>query len=409
MIITPSINRNIRSVKFGAALAALAAVLAFTGAANAGPYTFGLIAQTGSSSGTFGSFDHLPSIANDGTVAFSARIHTLGTNGIWTGNGSSLINIISNNSSISIGGPAVINNSGQVGFFGDIGASGGFWMNTGGLAGTNANLFNSPSFGSIHGQPSLNDSGVGAAYVQTFPGSEGIYTSMGLPVALLTQPISTGLQHAPDINNAGHVAFNNLDGNGNRGLYVWNGSTVTQVVDVTTNGLGLETGPNADIENPVINDSGHLAFHGRLATGYFGVFTETGGVVSTIALTGLSGGEYGGIGYDAVSLNNSDEVAFLASVIGSGNGIFTGANPTTDKVIQAGDILFGATVLDVGFSSFGLNDSGAIAFWAQLDDGSYVIARADRGHSSSVPEQSATLPLVILGLSGLAWIRRKKA
>lgn len=378
--------------KFQAACA-VAALFAFTDAAQAEPYTFTLIAETQYAVGAFGLLNHEPSLANSGTVAFFGGIFAqgccdlvIGGAGMFTGNGNVQSNIISNGSGISIGGHPIINNSGQVGFFGNIDPISGFWRNTGGLAGTNTNLFRADSVGSVHGQPSLNDFGVGAAYGQFASNEgvplEGIYTSTGLRVGILTQPYIGNFRDSPDINNSGHIAFAKVDDNGNLGMFLWNGSTIVQVVDVTTNGAGLATTSNADIQPPRINNVDHIVFHGRLATGYFGVFTEANGTVSPIALSGLSGVEYSGFGLTA-AINDADEVAFLASVIDSGNGlynfngIFTGASPINDKVIQAGDSLFGATVLDVGFSSFGLNNNGQIAFWAQLDDGRQVIARAD--------------------------------
>ena len=88
-------------------------------------------------------------------------------------------------------------------------------------------------------------------------------------------------------------------------------------------------------------------------------------------------------------------------------GIFTGPDLLADKVIATGDPLAGSTVTDVFSFRNGLNDSGQVAFYAQLDDGRSGIFRAD-----PVPEPGSLTMLcafVALGLAGYSRRRRNRA
>jgi hypothetical protein len=390
------------------ALFGVAAAIAMSGAAaQATPYTFTLIAQTGAVAGTFGTFDQHAAINNGGTVAFGANIHTLNQDGIYTGSGGPTSTVVQEtvNADVVVGGP-VINNAGQTGFFATIGGTGGFWRNTGGV---NANLIPATGANVIQGQPAMNDSGIAAGHVQVLgPNTEGIYVGAGAPAAIITQPIGGGLLQSPGINAGGQVAFTNIDGNGNRGIFLWSGGVPVQIMDVTGNGLGLQTGAGADIWDPRLNDSGEVVFHGRTTSGDAGIFKVSGGAVSQVALAGAVGGDYGSFDFNA-AINNAGDVAFLATVIGQGEGIFTGGNPLTDAVIRAGDSLFGATVLDLNYGTFGLNDNGGLAFWALLDDGRQVIVRADAETIVAASEPSGLALLGAVTLLGIRRLRRAPA
>jgi hypothetical protein len=94
-----------------------------------------------------------------------------------------------------------------------------------------------------------------------------------------------------------------------------------------------------------------------------------------------------------------------------GSGIFTGADPITDKVIALGDTLFGATVVSLDFSTKGLNNSGQLAFLATFEDGTSGIFRANPESISepkSVPEPASGLGLLLGGTFGVGSLLKRK-
>ena len=79
-----------------------------------------------------------------------------------------------------------------------------------------------------------------------------------------------------------------------------------------------------------------------------------------------------------LSLNDTGEAVFMASLASGGFGIFTGPDIVTDKVIATGDPLFSSTVTFIGHPV--INNSGQIAFVASLADGSIGIYHASPNH-----------------------------
>lgn len=69
--------------------------------------------------------------------------------------------------------------------------------------------------------------------------------------------------------------------------------------------------------------------------------------------------------------------AFRATLDGGGDGIYIGPDPVTDRVIEAGDGLFGKGVVEVRIGERALGKLGSIAFWAKLEDDSEGVFRAD--------------------------------
>src|SRR5207245_11350529 len=76
-------------------------------------------------------------------------------------------------------------------------------------------------------------------------------------------------------------------------------------------------------------------------------------------------------------INNSGTVVFEATLTAGGSGLFSGPDPSADRIIGTGDPLFGSTVTNVDFRGRGLNDAGQVAFLATLGDGRTLLVRAD--------------------------------
>jgi hypothetical protein len=125
--------------------------------------------------------------------------------------------------------------------------------------------------------------------------------------------------------------------------------------------------------NPVLNDAGTVAFVATLVGGGSGVFAGNGGSVTVVAQDGTVFSSFD----SAPAINTYGGVAFAATLAGGTGGIFTGSDVPSDTVIAAGDALDGARVTELHFFRQGLNDNGQVAFFARLDNGTSGIFRAD--------------------------------
>ena len=75
--------------------------------------------------------------------------------------------------------------------------------------------------------------------------------------------------------------------------------------------------------------------------------------------------------FHSYAINNTGAVAFSATLDDDNLGIpaiYVGPNPKKDRVIGPGDKLDGGTVAGLNFCEEGLNDSGQLAFVAEIED-----------------------------------------
>ncbi len=152
------------------------------------------------------------------------------------------------------------------------------------------------------------------------------------------------------MNNNGSVAFRASLVGGGTGIFVGDGNSISQVA--ITGGAISSVASNT----PSINDGGDIAFVGNLNTGASAVFLWSHGSLTTLV---DSSGVFSALGH--VSLNSRSQIAFAATTTSGGAGIFSGMDPTRDKIVQVGDSLFGSTVTGVNYDPWGspkvLNDS----------------------------------------------------
>jgi hypothetical protein len=396
--------------------------LLITGKAEA--FTFTKIADD---SGPFSfvnvSFGARPVINNRGTVAFLTNLDT-GDEGIFTGSGGATTTIAIADDSGPSGtfglfqSPPALNDEGTVaftaflstgvprGFFG-----GGLFTNNGGLTTfiADSNLQLVPFLGG----PAINNEGT-IAITAPLPGGlgSGIFTVSGGATTLIAALIDDrsgpfsgfgGLA----INDAGTVAFLVSQDEG-RGLFTTSGGAITTIAD--------SSGPFGYLGGLAINNAGTLAFSAFRdfqdfleGGGGGGIFTSSGGVTTIIADNTGPFRTFSGL-----AINDAGTVAFLASLDEGGSGIFTGPNPVTDKVIATGDSLFNSTVTSFGFGfgSKGLNNAGQLTFFAQLADGSSGIFRADPESTPNpqpVSEPASVLDLLAVGALGIGtWWKRQQ-
>jgi hypothetical protein len=295
-----------------------------------------------------------------------------------------------------------INDSGTVAFKADLRTGGG-----GIFAGTGdaiITIANTQAFGAEFGATWINETGMVVFRDVLVTGANGVFAGSGGPIT--TIGLGSFLSF-PSINNQGVVALTRGDGNA---VFVGSGGPLTPIAvsggtfrgfsDPAINSAGtvvfpagLTDGTNAIFVGnggpltliagtsgpfasfggfPVISDAGTVGFLGRLDTGITGIFETAGASFTTVVDTT---GPYSEL--DLFSINNQGAVAFQAVLDNGAKGIFTGPDPVSDKVVAVGDLLFGSAVLDVSFYRAGLNNHGQLAFRALLADGRQVIVRAD--------------------------------
>jgi len=169
------------------------------------------------------------------------------------------------------------------------------------------------------------------------------------------------------------------------------------------------SGPFSRFRGTAINDSNTVAFLADLDAGGSGIFTSSGGAITTVADTS---GPFSSFEVESTAINDSGTVAFLANLDAGGAGIFTGLDSVVDQVIATGDLLFGSTVTSLSFSKTGLNNSGQVAFFARLANGTEGIFRANPASEppppQSVPEPASVLGLLVSGALGVSSLRQRQ-
>jgi hypothetical protein len=319
-----------------------------------------------------------------------------------------------------------INNLGDIAFKSDRGAAedGIYRANAGGGVTPIAEV--APGSGFVllaNGNPSMNDSGqVSFGAIPSPDGGQAILRGDG---TTLTTIASTSAQRRgfasfgnnTSINDAGEVAFDGQLGSGARGLFSGTGGATTthylNTEDATVDGSPARF--NATEDRPSINNLGDIAFLDEIQgtfrqdifrgqeqsfttisasnppsaatppllnnggtvvwqtefvdeTGFAARAIVTGDGVGSDTTVVDSSGEFNI--FDSYAINNAGAVAFSATLDSDnlGPSIFVGPDPKKDRVIGRGDKLDGGTVAGLRFCEEGLNDSGQLAFIAEIED-----------------------------------------
>jgi len=362
-----------------------AVLLCLTATANAGQtYGFATVATSNANGGLGLS---LPSINDNGTVAFVDT--SPGKEGLYTGNGGLLTTLVSSFEEFHLyyaGGPGAptINNAGTIAYWAYVGPSGGSSSDVGILSTTSGTIVSyPPPVGSASGfsysyTPSISADGTVAFAVTHVVASNGggIFTGNGSPLTTIISNSAAAPVADPSISHNNLIAYDwpDLSGNSRNGddtLYLKNGNTTTNLGTISADFFS----------NIAVNNSGTVI----ASTLGHKVYLASGGLLTPIVNNNGTFSED-----DAVSINDSGQYAFFADLAAGGSGIFTGPDPVLDKVVETGDPLAGSTIVSLGFASEGLNNSGQIAFWADLANG-------EQGEFvASVPEPSSGIIMVII-------------
>jgi hypothetical protein len=362
-------------MRFGR-LALAAAVVALLALAvrgtRAGEYSFVEIART-SGLGESGFVEILSpaSINNLGEVAFLAK-DAVSEIGVFRGDAGAVATIASTSGDVynTFQGTPAINDAGQVAFNGALqhpmgGIAGfGYFRGNGGAIDTIADTLPG-HFIRIGRDPAIN--AAGAVAFEGHDGlAEGMFVGSGGSVTAIYRPGNFGFTYGgePDISDDGSLAFIVNPGSGTQGVARGSG------------GLPIVVGSGYSfISRIALNEGAVVAFR----AGAFSAPTDavySGVSAGSAAPVAANTGPFSEFDFEA-ALGDA-VVAFRAKLDEGPRGIFTGPDPVADKVIQVGDMLFGAAVggFPFDFSRFAINDKGQIAFVVLSGDQQRVV-RAD--------------------------------
>lgn len=369
--------------------------------ANAGAlentYQFTQIWLRGGNVETFGA----PAINNDGFVAFTGQSFS----NMFVGNGTQT-RLVMDGDFIRFGhvGDLNLNAAGQTAASVDVT-----------FVGFNEAILRGDVSQGVSGQQVLTTASIGSN-IDIFGGDAGI-DNQG--TAYFFGRINSGVDQSTLYSHDGST-LNSLVGIGDT-TSVGNISRLRSINNLAVNGNGelafsASVGANYDhwlfarsggLLNPIaangrsfsMNDSGNVAF----ANGTLTSLSVSDGVVSNTVVPESSGFDY----ISKSSINNSGSFAFQQGLTtDTSNGIYTGADPTNDRLIGAGDSIeliapdgtvTTRTVATVRIGNRAINDSGQIAISALLDLGSSggvetAIIRADAPGST---ENNPLLPEII--------------
>lgn len=373
-------TRAIRRRPVVAFSACFALLLAMASAAQAAPYTFANVADSARDDFNPNSFT-CASINNRGDIAFKAgRTSADGLNsfdGIYRANADGTMTTIVEDPNRKqfgfVGNFPSINDFGEVSFAANLSPD----FEQAILRGNGRRLTTiattTKEFNFFGFDTSVNNNGEVAFKAELDNFDEGLFSGTGAKLtthylnsadALLDgQPVRFGGNDSrPAINNLGEIAFDeSVQPNFDRGIFAGRAGVFRTIA---------APDPNASVDVPVSNDAGTAAFYRSFvdATGQFvtSIATGSGGPLTTVVDTT---GPFGFFGFRPPSLNNKGDVAFIAVLDDfQTTGIFTGPRAVQDRVVQTGDKLDGATVRGLTFCEEGLNDSGTLAFIADLAD-----------------------------------------
>lgn len=328
-------------------------------------YTFTEIATTGADG--FQSLA-LPVINDAGVVAYAGTLAD-GTMEIRTSDDSI---VLATDGSAAITPEIALNNAGQLAFGGTLadGRRGLFRVSPTLVSIVALTGFTSGEFRAF-GSPSLNNRGDLVFSAEVIGGSGMLLRTAGgqlVTVADAGGNTFASFPPRPAINDAGMVLFPTFLRSEAFAVFKAD-DTLTPLADGALLDAEFQVRPGG------LNAAGRAAFIALGASGEQRVLTQdafdqlqTTATTATGAFATLSNGD------NSPTLNDAGMVAFWAGLAAGASGIFTGPDTSANSVIRTGDLLFGATVIELHLG--GLNNRGEIAFRAVLSNGRQVIGVA---------------------------------
>ena len=222
----------------------------------------------------------------------------------------------------------------------------------------------------------ISSSGTVVFYAGT-PTGFGVFTGSGGPVTTIadTSGPFSGFVGFPTINADGRVAFHATLDSGGTGIFTGNGGPITTIADQSGPFSGFA--PDGTHVSPAINAAGAVAFRASLVGGGEGIFVGSGGPATTIA---TSSGPFANFG-SLPDLNAAGRAVFEATLDAGGRGIFTGSGGPTATIADSSgpyNLLLGPAI----------NDAGEVAFATVFDDSfnHYGVVKGSGGATSTVAD-----------------------
>jgi hypothetical protein len=225
---------------------------------------------------------------------------------------------------------------------------------------TFTSLADSSSYFEEFGVPTINSAGTVAFSAVLDDGTSAVYSISGATIASVADSTGQFSNFSPfvAINDAGTVAFRAELDTGMRGIYTGSGGATTTIADDS----GQLNFPNAALllGKLAINANGTVSFLAGRDAGGQGIFSGSGGAITTIATSGPAQ-PFSSLGLGP-AIRTDGTVVFQAVHVGGGPGIFTGSGGAAFTIVDSAGIFN-----DFGMFPFASADT--IGFLASLDGG----------------------------------------
>jgi len=360
-------HMNPRLLLFAVSLGVLVSgfyLLPFSSGTDLQRFTFVKIADT--QDGVYRSFNRAPIIDDQGRVIFRADLSN-GEQGIFVGDGNMLEQIASTTGDFkNFPRHPTMSRNGKIAFLTHLDDGNVAYFQGPSLA--NDLLFSDSTYEEL-GDIAINNFGTMAFKAKPPEGNDwrrrifmgGTHRPLEVPESAHSQ---LGL---PSINNNGIVAFSVGD-------EVWTSDGHTSQM------ISNSDDPYFLYSRPIINDAGVVVVQALLTDQEIGVEKRIvkleGGNSETIVSTHGPFKEF----FSHHSMNNDGVIVFSALLDWEEEGLFIGPNLQRDTIIARGDRLFGELIAKGGgpiISNQSINDAGQVTFFAQLENGTEGIFRAD--------------------------------
>ena len=223
---------------------------------------------------------------------------------------------------------------------------------------------------SLGDKPAISDPGVVVVLAARNAGAVNVILkgTGSAPVTLLDSSGPYNPQDVAGINEDGVVAFEALDGTGEKGVYrTIDGIVVTPIAATSPGGY-------TSVEALQINNNDTVVFFAETAAGVGALFVASNAAPVSFADTTSPFNTFG-----PASVAESSAVAFRGTFDLGLDGIFSGSTGLYEKAIAVGDNLLGSVVTGLDTGPEAAANDGSFVFRARRGDGTSGIYLASPG------------------------------